>query len=91
MDTFQVDDMTCRHCAETIRTALAALDPAARIDIDVAARRVQVESARAGAAQLQATIAQAGYTPVAIQSSAPAAGQGAAGGCGCGGCGCSPR
>lgn len=87
MSTFQVNDMTCGHCAGTIRHALAALDPQATIDIDVAARRVQVESAQADTAQLQAAIKHAGYTPVAVQAGAAAGGQERAGSCGCGGCG----
>ena len=62
MPTYQVDDMTCGHCVATITAALGALDAAARVDIDLGAHRVKVESDRP-AAQIEAAIRAAGYTP----------------------------
>ena len=73
MSTFQVNDMTCGHCARTIRNALGALDPQAKVSIDVGSRRVEVDSARATAAQLQGAIEQAGYTRVAVEPGGRAA------------------
>lgn len=69
MNTFQVNDMTCGHCAATIRNALSSLDPQARIEIDLNARCVAIESARATAAQLEDAINHAGYTAVPAERS----------------------
>lgn len=62
MIEFKVQDMTCGHCAATIADAVKSVDPAGRCDIDVAARRVRVESALS-AERIAAAIAKAGYTP----------------------------
>ena len=32
---FEVDNMSCGHCARTITKALQRLDPAAKVDVDV--------------------------------------------------------
>jgi hypothetical protein len=40
---FQVNDMTCGHCVSTITTALKATDKDAKVQIDLATHRVQVE------------------------------------------------
>lgn len=86
MSTFQVKDMTCGHCASIIRNAIAAVDPQAAVSIDVAARRVEIASARADAAPLRGAIERAGYTPVVAQ---PDANTGTSERSSCGaGCGC---
>lgn len=87
MNTFQLNDMTCGRCASTIRPALAAVDPEAKVSIDVAARRVAVDSARADAARLKDAIERAGYTTVAVEPCEQAAGTPKRGGYDCG-CGC---
>ncbi len=85
MTNFLVNDMTCGHCVSTITKSLKALDPQAKVTIDLAQRLVQVESASVGAATLQSAIAEAGYTPEPVAGIAgPAAEKGRAGGC-CGG------
>jgi len=66
MIAFQVDDMTCGHCASTITKAVKAADANAQVAIDLAAHRVTIEPAAADAATLREAIAEAGYTPVAI-------------------------
>jgi len=40
MITFEVNDMTCGHCVSSITRAVKALDPAAKVQIDLAAHRV---------------------------------------------------
>ena len=40
---FTVEDMTCGHCARTITGAVLAAYPAARVDIDLAAKRVSIK------------------------------------------------
>ncbi len=62
MIEFTVRDMTCGHCAATITEAVKAVDPAGRCEIDVASRRVKVESAFP-AERIAAAITGAGYTP----------------------------
>ena len=66
MIQFQVNDMTCGHCAATITKAVKAIDAAARIDIDVATHRVQIESATSRDA-LEGAIRSAGYSPAVWQ------------------------
>lgn len=39
---FQVDGMSCGHCASTIRAAIRALDPDARVEVDLQAGTVRV-------------------------------------------------
>lgn len=63
MTEFRVDDMTCNHCVMTITKAVKSLDQSAKIDIDLAARRVRVESPL-GQAKLADAIRDAGFTPV---------------------------
>ena len=62
MIQFQVNDMTCGHCAATITKAVKAVDSAAEVNIDLATHRVQVAS-RAEAGVVQAAIREAGYSP----------------------------
>ena len=61
---FEVKDMSCGHCENTIRGAIAAVDPQARVEVDLAAHRVRIQG-RLPAAQLEQAIREAGYTPVA--------------------------
>lgn len=71
MLTYRVDDMTCGHCASTITRAVRAVDRGARVQIDLAQHVVAVEPTEADARQVADAIAEAGYTPVAIEA-APA-------------------
>ena len=59
---FQVNDMTCGHCAVTITKAVKALDAAAQIDIDLSAHLVQIESVKLPQ-QIEAAIRDAGFSP----------------------------
>ncbi len=60
MTTLHIPDMSCGHCKATIETTIHALDPAARIDFDMTARRISVSSST-DAAHVQAALAAAGY------------------------------
>ena len=64
MITFEVQDMTCGHCASTITQAVKTVDRGATVDIDLARHRVQIQPAAADAAALREAIAEAGFTPV---------------------------
>lgn len=83
MVTFQVNDMTCGHCASTISRAIAGVDSAARLDIRIQQKLVRISST-APAAELAQAIQDAGYTPREVADEAPAAGARQGSGCGCG-------
>lgn len=70
MIAFEVKDMTCGHCVSTITKALKAVDAGARVQIDLAAHRVQIEPTEADAAELSDAIKEAGYTPVQVAETA---------------------
>lgn len=57
---FKVDDMTCAHCAGTIRNALREAMPGVQIDIDMEQQQVTVDGDADHAA---AVIREAGYEP----------------------------
>ncbi|MBP2236739.1 copper chaperone CopZ [Sinorhizobium kostiense] len=57
---FKVEEMTCDHCAGTIRKAFEKTMPGTAISIDLAAREVTVDGDAAVAVQ---TIRAAGYEP----------------------------
>lgn len=84
MIAFDVSDMTCGHCVSTITKALKGADQGARVQIDLATRRVSVEPSAADAEELAEAIREAGYTPVPVTAAAPALARPASG-C-CGGC-----
>ncbi|MBI2750601.1 MAG: heavy-metal-associated domain-containing protein [Burkholderiales bacterium] len=72
MISFQVNDMTCGHCVSSITKAVKALDGGAKVQIDLAAHRVEIEAAGANAVELSDAIKEAGYTPVPVENSAVA-------------------
>lgn len=86
MVTFEVNDMTCGHCASTITRAVRSVDQQAKVQVDLAAHRVQIEPTAADPQQLGDAIAQAGYTPVPVQAATVVPKPAKAGGC-CGCCG----
>ncbi|AJX16334.1 heavy-metal-associated domain-containing protein [Burkholderia ubonensis] len=59
---FEVQDMTCGGCANAITRAVTAADPGAKLDIDVAAKRVTVQSTQP-AERVQSIIEAAGFHP----------------------------
>lgn len=67
MLSFEVQDMTCGHCASAINRAVIALDAGARVEIDLPTRRVRVEPTEADAAELLEAIQEAGYTPILLR------------------------
>ena len=82
MLAFKVEDMSCGHCVGAITKAVAELDPAAKVECDLATHQVSIHAASASAQQFQAAIEEAGYSPVAI-AGAGCGGAGKAGGCCC--------
>ncbi|MBD9591162.1 heavy-metal-associated domain-containing protein [Pseudomonas sp. PDM03] len=60
MQVFNVQGMSCGHCVKAITQALQAKDPAASVQVDLAAKEVGVESALT-ADQVIAAISEEGY------------------------------
>ena len=59
MHNFQVNDMTCGHCASTVEKAVKSVDAAAQVKINT--RKVEIQSEKPADAFV-AAIGEAGYT-----------------------------
>lgn len=64
-----VPDMSCNHCATTITRAVREVDAAGRVEVDLGAKRVRIETRRP-AAEFIAAITEAGYTPTLVSGAA---------------------
>jgi len=64
-----VEGMSCQHCVAAVTNAIREHDAAARVQVDLAAGRVVVESAQSVDA-LKAAIDEAGYTVTSAVTSA---------------------
>ena len=87
MIVFEVKDMTCGHCVSAITQAVQATDKDAKVQVDLANQRVEIESIASDAAELLDAIKEAGYAPVEITASNAVPAGGASpksGGCCCG-------
>ncbi|MFC0696880.1 heavy-metal-associated domain-containing protein [Paraburkholderia humisilvae] len=62
---FNVEGMSCQHCVSAVTHAIRERDAAARVQVDLAAGKVTVESA-APVQTLKDAIDDAGYTVVAV-------------------------
>jgi copper chaperone len=60
----RVEDMTCGHCAGTIKKAIESSLPGTRVHADVEARSVSV-TGTSDLARLREIVASAGYTAAA--------------------------
>jgi copper chaperone len=58
---FDVEGMSCNHCAKAVTQAVLQLDPQAQVQVDLAGKKVNVESEQPRQALAQA-IADEGYT-----------------------------
>ncbi|WP_158904724.1 heavy-metal-associated domain-containing protein [Burkholderia sp. L27(2015)] len=61
---FEVNDMTCGHCASRITQAVKAVAASANVDIDITSKRVKVAATTTPVEVVLNAIAEAGYTPV---------------------------
>jgi len=61
MYQFQVNDMTCGHCAGTVEKAVKSVDATARVSIDLSTHKVEIESGKP-AESFATAIGDAGYT-----------------------------
>jgi copper chaperone len=57
---FTIPAMSCGHCANAITKAVKALDPAAQVNVDLASKKVVVQTPRDRQA-VAAALTQAGY------------------------------
>ena len=62
MIEFDIQAMSCGHCARSIDEAVKQLDPQARVEVDLASKKVKIESTRDRAALAEA-LSEAGYPP----------------------------
>ena len=60
MIELRVNDMTCNHCVGTITKAVKSVDAEARVEADLATKRVRIESTHP-VAELTRAIGDAGY------------------------------
>jgi len=57
---FNIPAMSCGHCVSAVTQAVKALDPAAQVDVDLASKKVVVETSQDRQA-VAAALADAGY------------------------------
>lgn len=62
---FEVNDMTCGHCASTITKAVEKIDAHAKLDIALDTHHVRIHSA-ADADAVETAIRDAGYSPIRL-------------------------
>ena len=55
-------DMSCGHCASTVTQTCKLVDPAAKVEVDVGAKKVKIESAE-DRNDFAEALAEAGYPP----------------------------
>jgi copper chaperone len=60
MYELQVENMSCGHCVATVTKAVKAVDAGATVDIDLAGKKVRVDSGAALDA-VKSAIVDAGY------------------------------
>ena len=63
MYELQVENMSCGHCVNAVTKSVQAVDEDAKVDIDLAQRKVRVQS-DADLAEISAAIVNAGYPVV---------------------------
>lgn len=61
-----IPDMSCGHCSAAVTRAVQGLDPAARIEVDLAQRRVRLTTTADGVAVIDA-LARAGFDASPLQ------------------------
>lgn len=59
---FQIDNMNCGGCAKSVTSAIHSMDAQAKVEINLAAKRVSVQSDLAEAA-ISTALQNAGFPP----------------------------
>ncbi|MCO6386682.1 heavy-metal-associated domain-containing protein [Aliihoeflea sp. 40Bstr573] len=57
---FKIEKMACGGCVKTVTATVTAMDPAASVEADTAARTVKIETTASGPA-IERALADAGY------------------------------
>ncbi len=60
MHALKVEGMTCGHCVARVTQAVKSVDPAARVEIDLASKQLRLESG-CELADITEALAEAGY------------------------------
>lgn len=60
MIQLNIPQMSCGHCVKAVTQAVHEVDPQAKVDVNLATKRVNVES-QADRAKIVASLAEAGY------------------------------
>ncbi len=55
-----IPNISCSHCARAVTSAIAALDPTATVDVDIAGKSAKVATT-ASPTEVAAALAAAGY------------------------------
>ncbi len=58
---FQVPGMSCGHCVEAISTAVGQVEGVSAVDVDLAAKQVEVQGEGLADAPVEKAINDAGY------------------------------
>lgn len=64
MYELKVDGMSCGHCVKAVTAAVQEVDPAAKVNVDLNGKKVQIES-EAELPAIKEAIAEAGYPVLA--------------------------
>lgn len=62
---FFIASLSCGHCVRAVTEAVHAVDPEARVDVDLGAKRVEVQTS-AARDRVVAALIEAGYPPAAV-------------------------
>lgn len=60
MYELEVEGMSCSHCVGRVTKSILGIDAAAKVEIDLATKKVSVES-QAAMAAIASAVAEAGY------------------------------
>ena len=62
MLVLKIPSMSCGHCVKTVTETVKAIDPHARVDIDLASKTAKIDTV-ADAVKVTSALAEAGYAP----------------------------
>lgn len=62
MTEFDIEAMSCGHCASMITKTVKSVDPKAQVEVDLAHKKVKIESTE-DRTTLAAALSEAGYPP----------------------------
>ncbi|MBU5437179.1 copper ion binding protein [Tissierella sp. MSJ-40] len=65
--TMIVEGMSCNHCVKAVKNALGELEGVSKVDVDLEAKKVEVEGENLADEKLKEAIEDAGYDVVEIK------------------------